>query len=82
MLTKMLENNEISAEKIIKIQTAEYSKEIFDIQYPLLAKESTSNSKKIDRYWAGVVETYGEKYFICSECYETSINNDRPYFMK
>lgn len=82
IITKMLQNNEISVEEIIKMKTAEYSKEIFDSQYQLLVKESTSNSKKNYRYWTVAVETYGEKYFICSEWYETSINNYRPYFMK
>ncbi|RII32965.1 hypothetical protein D2A34_19200 [Clostridium chromiireducens] len=82
ILTKMLQNNEISVEEIEKMQTADYSKEIFDIQYPLLVKDTIGNSRKIDRYWSGSVETYGERYFICSEWYETPNNNDRPYFMK
>jgi hypothetical protein len=82
ILTKMLQNEAISPEEIQQMQTEDYSKRTFDLQYPLLRKVSLSNGKKPDRYWAGVVETYGEKYFICSEWYETAANNDRPYFMK
>lgn len=82
ILTKMLKNEEISKEEIELMQTEEYSKKTFDIQYPLLVKASLSNGKKPLRYWAGSVETFGEKFFICSEWYETQANNDRPYFMK
>jgi hypothetical protein len=81
-LSKMLSNHEISKEEIELMQTAEYSKETFHIQYPLLRKASLSNGEKVLRYWAGAVEAYGEQYFICSEWYEVPQNNDRPYFMK
>lgn len=81
-LTRMLGNHEISNEEIELMQTAAYSKETFHIQHPLLRKSSLSNGEKVKRYWSGEVEAYGEKYFICSEWYETPQNNDRPYFMK
>jgi hypothetical protein len=38
ILTRMLENEEISQEEIELMQTEKYSKNIFDIQYPLLRK--------------------------------------------
>jgi hypothetical protein len=81
-LIKMFENNEISPEEVTLMQTSEYSKKTFDIQYPLLIKSSLSKDKKVHRYWAGTVEIYGDTYFICSEWYEVPQNNDRPYFMK
>ncbi len=81
-LTKMLSNHEITMDEIELMQTENYSKQVFDIQYPLLRKASLSNGVKVLRYWAGAVEAYGEKYFICSEWYEVPQNNDRPYFMK
>lgn len=81
-LTKMLTSHEISEEEIALMQKAEYSKQTFDIQFPLLRKASLSNGEKILRYWAGAVEAYGEKYFICSEWYEVPQNNDRPHFLK
>lgn len=81
-LTTMLNNHEISREEIKLMETLDYSKKTFDIQYPLLRKASLSNGEKVGRYWAGAVESYGEKYFICSEWYETPQNNDRPFFVK
>jgi hypothetical protein len=82
ILTNMLLKEEISKEEIELMQTEEYSKRVFDIQFPLLVKATLSNGKKPNRYWAGVVESYGERYFICSEWYEVEVNNDRHYFMK
>lgn len=81
-LTQMLKGHVISKEEVALMQTAEYSKQTFDIQYPLLRKASLSNGEKVLRYWAGAVESYGQKYFICSEWYEVPQNNDRPYLMK
>ena len=78
----MLKNNEISKEEVESMQTAEYSKETFGIQYPLLRKTSLSNGAKVSRYWKDPIKAYGEEYFICSEWYEIPQNNDRPYFMK
>ncbi|WP_028612296.1 hypothetical protein [Paenibacillus harenae] len=82
VLTKMLQNHEITEDEIELMQTSHYSKETFDIQYPLLRKASLSNGEKVLRYWARAVEAYGEQYFICSEWYEVPQNNDRPFFMK
>jgi hypothetical protein len=82
ILTRMLKNEEISQGEIALMQTEEYSKRTFDLQYPVLRRASLSNYKRPDRYWAGPVEAYGDRYFICSEWYETEVNNDRPYFMK
>jgi len=81
-LTRMLANHEISKEEIELMQTAAYSKKTFHLLHPLLRKASLSNGEKVKRYWSTEVEAYGEKYFICSEWYETPSNNDRPYFMK
>ena len=39
-LRKMLEDGKVSKEEVVKRQTKEYSKETFDIQYPLLQKAS------------------------------------------
>lgn len=81
-LKKMFENNEVSPEEVEKMQTATYSKETFDIQYPLLRKTSLSDGKTALRYWAEAIEIYGDNYFICSEWFENNRKNNRPYFMK
>lgn len=81
-LTNMFRNNEVSPEEVKLMQTKEYSKQTFDIQYPLLQKKSLNSNKKPPRYWAGAIQINGDEYFICSEWYEVPQNNDRPYFMK
>lgn len=81
VLLKMFSNNEITPEEVELMQTFKYSRKTFDIQYPLLVKSSSGNGQKVPGYWAEPVEIYGEKYFICSEWFETPQNNDRIYFM-
>ncbi|WP_321347083.1 hypothetical protein [uncultured Draconibacterium sp.] len=81
-LVQMFRDKEVSRQEVDLMQTQQYSKDTFDLQYPLLRKATLSNGKKPPRYWANAVELYGSKYFICSEWYETAANNDRPYFLK
>ncbi|RIJ48757.1 hypothetical protein D1614_09510 [Maribellus luteus] len=81
-LIRMFQDNEISKQEVELLQTTQYSKDTFDLQYPVLRKASLSNGKKPPRYWANAIEIYGTRYFICSEWYETNANNDRPYFLK
>ena len=82
VLRKMLEEGKASKEEVEKMQTSEYSKETFDIQYPLLKKASNESEIKPHRYYANPVKIYGEYYFLCSEWYEVPGNNDRPYLLK
>lgn len=81
-LPKMLEEERISKEEVKLMQTAEYTKKTFDIQYPLLQNASVTGCVKPPRYWAFTVKAYGEEYFVCSEWFEVASNNDRPYYMK
>lgn len=82
VLRKMLENGEASKEEIDRMQTKEYSKEAFDIQYPLLQKASLTDGESPKRYYSSPVKIYGEEYFLCSEWFEVPANNDRPYLLK
>ena len=34
------------------------------------------------RYYADPLTIYGESYFLCSQWFEVSANNDRPYLLK
>lgn len=79
-LTKMLENEMISENEIGKMQTLNYSKRVFDIQFPLLQNAKGSDKKPI-RYWANPVKTHGQYYYICSEWYDSPENDDRSYFL-
>lgn len=82
VLRKMLEEGSASLEEIEKMQTKEYFKETFDIQYPLLQKVVLTQGKSPARYYSAPLKIYGEEYFLCSEWFEVSANNDRPYLMK
>jgi hypothetical protein len=82
VLRKILESNELSENEILKMQTSDYSKEIFDIQYPLLLSVEKTDGNRPSRYYANPLRIHGREYFLCSEWYETSQNNDRPYLMK
>jgi len=82
VLRKMLENGEVTKEEIEKMQTKEYSKETFDIQYPLLQKSSLTDGKSPKRYYSSPVKIYNEDYFLCSEWFEVPANNDRPFLLK
>jgi len=82
VLRKMLENNEISQTQLELMQNREYSKETFDIQYPLLQKASLTNGRSPKRYYSSPVSILGDYYFMCSEWFEVPANNDRPYLLK
>ena len=82
VLRKMLENGEVTKQEIEQMQTKEYSKETFDIQYPLLQKANLTNGKSPIRYYASPVNIDDEDYFLCSEWFEVPANNDRPYLLK
>ena len=82
VLRNMLEKEEVSEEEIKLMQTKGYSKETFDIQYPLLLKADSTNGVSPIRYYASTIKVYGVDYFLCSEWFETYANNDRPYLIK
>jgi len=76
----MLTEEAASKEEIVAMQSSEYSKEKFDLNYPLLAKAG-NNFDKV-RYYSKPLIIYGEWYYMCSQWFETSTNNDRPYLLK
>lgn len=80
VLWKMLRDGIASKEEVAAMQTAEYSKEHFDLQYPLLVKAGTDFDRV--RYYVKPVTIYGEQYYMCSQWFEVSANNDRPYLLK
>lgn len=82
VLRKILENGEVAKEEIEQMQTADYSKEVFDIQYPLLIKVSETDGRSPKRYYSVPIKIYDEDYFLCSEWFEVPANNDRPYLIK
>lgn len=81
-LVRILENEVHSPDIIGKMQTKEYSKENFDLQYPLLLKKKDLQTRPV-RYMAKpIVNINGEEYYLCSEWFEKpGGNNDRPYLL-
>ncbi len=79
-LNELIINNLINSDEIAKLQREDYSKQTFDIQFPFLKKILNSNDPEWIRYWKPSVTINGEMYFICSQWYEVSANNDRPYY--
>ncbi|HNX15673.1 MAG TPA: hypothetical protein PK854_12490 [Oscillospiraceae bacterium] len=82
VLRGFLEEGKVTKEEVEKMQTKQYSKEIFDIQFPLLLKVEATDGNKQTRYYAKSVRINGDEYFLCSEWFEVSANNDRPYLLK
>ena len=81
-LEEMFRNNEVPSAEIQRMLTLEYSRRIFNLQFPLLRKAALPFPDEDTRlrYWVGAVTTHGEAYFICSQWFENRVNNDRPYF--
>lgn len=77
-LTNLIETEKISREEIQKMLTASYSKEIFNMNYPILKEvneavsieEQKKDVNGYNRYWSNTVEVYGKKYLICSQWVE------------
>ena len=75
----------ISEQELIHLQKAEYSKQFLGINYPLLAKNRYVDDKNgipHPRYYVEQVIINGSYFYLCSEWYESSANNDRPYLLK
>ena len=67
-LIPTLLSNQISMEEIQKLQDADYSKQIFDINYPLLSKERIINGRA--RYYVSPLLIKGVKYYVCQEWFD------------
>ena len=81
VLARILCDGGATEKEIVAMQTLEYSKQHFDLQYPLL--KLATEAEKPRRYYAKPIEISGTRYYMCSEWYEkTGSNNDRPYLLK
>lgn len=81
VLGKMLCDGCASDEEVAAMQTAEYSKKHFDLQYPLL--RVAQEVKTPLHYYATPLVINGVRYRMCCEWHEKQGgNNDRPYLLK
>lgn len=79
-LRNALESSKISNSEISKMLTKEYSKDIFGIDFPLLV--SVNQDFDTVRYYVAPLNIGGKLYRLCSQWFETSVNNDRVYLLK
>jgi hypothetical protein len=82
VLRQYLERGAASEEEIGLLQCADYSKERFGVQYPVLLKAHSLYDTKPLRYYANKLHIGGNVYFLCSEWYETYANNDRVLLVR
>jgi len=76
ILRTELEAGQAPPEEIQLMQTLEYSKATFHLQYPLLQKVSQEFDRV--RYYVLPLTIYDESYVLCSQWVESPANNDRP----
>lgn len=81
-LYQLFKNNYITENEVKLMQTKEYSKNTFHIDYPLIIRSNIIDKEVNKRYWKFTVEAYGETYRICNDWYESEDHNDRVYFEK
>lgn len=80
VLGQMLSEGCASEEEIAAMQTPQYSKQRFDIQYPLL--KLADEQEKPLHYYAKPIDINGTLYYLCCEWFEKEgANNDRPYLL-
>ena len=80
VLGKMLCDGCADAEEIQAMQTPEYSKITFGLNYPLLAHKDCEFDTV--RYYSNPIIINDEYYYLCSQWFETTANNDRPFLLK
>lgn len=78
-LREALESGKASDEEVSLMLTKEYSKSVFGLDYPLLAPADEGCDSV--RYYAKPLTIRGKQYRLCSQWFEVSANNDRPYLM-
>lgn len=80
VISKLMQEGNVSENEIVQMLTGEYSKQAFDLQYPALAKVDSDYDRV--RYYATPFKVGTAEYVLCSRWFETSANNDRPYLEK
>lgn len=78
-LREALEKGKADDEEISLMRTKDYSKSIFGIDFPLLVLASEDYDSV--RYYAKPLTIKGVQYRLCSQWYEVSANNDRPFLL-
>ena len=80
VLRQLLESGAATKEEIRFMQTLDYSKQFFHLNYPLLVR--TDSDYEAVRYYVSPLVVDGVSYRLCSQWFETEANNDRPHLLK
>lgn len=81
VLGDKLRNGYVTEDEIAAMQTAEYSKQNFHLQYPLLKVDT--GEKGLIHYYKKPIKINGTNYRMCCEWFEQrGRNNDRPYLLE
>lgn len=78
-LREALESDNVTDEEISLMLTKDYSKSVFGIDFPLLVP--TEEECDSVRYYAKPLTIRGKRYRLCSQWFEVSTNNDRPFLL-
>jgi hypothetical protein len=86
ILKDILESNRIPNSVIQLLQAENYSKENFNLNFPMLKEvdwtknldDQKRDSNGYNRYYKSPITIYGEKYFLCSQWYE----NNKQHLIK
>ena len=65
----LLESGTLSQTEIQLLQTADYSKRVLDINYPLLGHQVRDHYGR-NRYYATRININGDYYYLCSQWYD------------
>jgi hypothetical protein len=75
----LIRNNMLTTDLIQHLLDEKYSKETFDVNYPILRKinddQSTFDQRMINgysRYWSTIYQINGKRYYVCNDWYEKS----------
>ncbi len=80
-LRKILESGTIDENEIKKLQTIEYSKQVFGIKFALLLLES-GQKKRPEHYYKDRLTINGKQYFMTCEWYERNLSYLKKWIEK
>lgn len=77
VIRNILESGQIDDQEILNLQDKYYSKTVFHCNFPVLVKQGNAYDEK--RYYKEPVKIKGGSYMLCSQWFESTGHNDRPY---
>jgi len=85
---QLFNSNQLSDSEIINLMDKEYSKSVFDVNFPILKEIDNDVKKSIQRKINGVgndryyVYLFNDKYFLCNDWYERNRQKFQQWLLK